>query len=288
MASLRELKRRIKSVEGTKKMTRAMELVAAAKLQRLRALLADSDRYIADLARILATLVSEQSVTHPLLEKREEIKKTCAFLITSDTGLCGSYNTNVLDLANQAIKERPEGETIEFVSIGKNGAAYLKRRNQKIVTALPIPRPQDIEDTIHEITKLAVESFRSRKADKIVFLYTKVKSLAALKPQSERLFPITAKEDADTKSISTDYILEPDLTRVLDRLLPEYIEAEVGQFVKHSLVAEQASRMMAMRQASDNAKKMIDSLTLIRNKARQASITKELIEVVSGSLAQKK
>ena len=131
----------------------------------------------------------------------------------------------------------------------------------------------------------------SRTADRVVFIYTHVASLASLKTRTTQLFPfvsassLSINENAEAKIV--DYLIEPSLTEVLEKLIPEYIEAETGQFLKHSLVAEQASRMMAMRQATDSAKDMIESLTLMRNKARQASITKELIEVVSGSRALK-
>ncbi|MBI4372971.1 MAG: ATP synthase F1 subunit gamma [Candidatus Omnitrophica bacterium] len=314
MSSLRQIRRRIRSVENTKKMTRAMEMVAASKLKKLQDLLRQSDRYIAELGRILQTLVREKPLAHPLLEKRLEPKSTLAFLIASDTGLCGSYNTNIIERTNRFILSSTK--SIHFIAIGKQGATYLKRAKQTVSNELSIPRPQEIDQTIREITQIAKDQFTSGEADQVIFIYTKVISLGSLKPTVEQLFPITSTTavpgtagtgSADSVNLSrnvpgtvnqsrnlsrpepvpqeVDYIIEPSLDSVLDIMLPEFIEAEIGQFVKHSLVAEQASRMMAMRQATDNAKEMIDSLTLLRNKARQASITKELIEVVSGSRA---
>ena len=318
--SLRQVRRRIKSVEETKKMTHAMEMVAAAKLKRLQDLLARSDRYVAELARILQTLVREKSLAHPLLARRAEVKSVLVFLITSDTGLCGSYNSNVTECANQFLspllssppfagggKRRRDDLSIQFVSLGRNGAVYLKRKGQTILKELPIPRPQHVDGTIEEMTKIATESFIHQVADEVDFVYTQVRSLASLKPMVGRLFPIEVDrlEEHHAPYLSSsprhdswrgedrrgdapvDYILEPDLAQVLEIILPQYVKLTIAQFVKHSLVAEQASRMMAMRQATDNAKKMIDSLTLLRNKVRQATITKELIEVVSGSRAQK-
>ncbi len=287
--SLRQIRRRIKSVEGTKKMTRAMEMVAAAKLRKLQDLLRRSDRYIQELARILSTLVREKPLSHPLLEKREEVHGTLVFLITSDTGLCGSYNTNVLDQAARYLENTGRAESVSFVSIGRNGAGYLKRQGRKIVKELSIPRPQELDQTVVELNQMIQDAFISKAADEIILIYTHVESLAVLKPRVSKLLPIVSKiTDKKIEGQTVDYILEPDLGQILDVLLPEYLAAEIGQCVKHSLVAEQASRMMAMRQATDNAKKMIDALTLSRNKARQATITKELIEVVSGSRAQKK
>ena len=284
--SLRHIRRRIKSVENTKKMTRAMEMVAAAKLKKLQDLLKQSDRYIGELRRILGTLVREKPLAHPLLEKRVEPKSTLAFLITSDTGLCGSYNTNILERASQLIRTEAGKTQILFVSVGKNGAAYLRRTKQTIFQELTIPKPSEIEETICKVTQIAKDEFVGGQADRVIFIYTKAASLGSLKPGMEQLFPFDSGNEQEVKEGKiVDYLIEPSLDQVLDIMLPEFIEAKVGQFVKHSLVSEQASRMMAMRQATDNAKEMIDSLTLLRNKARQASITKELLEVVSGSRA---
>ena len=282
--SLRQIRRRIKSVENTKKITRAMEMVAAAKLKRLQGLLAESDRYGEELRRMLTNLLKGRAVTHPLLQKREEEKRILAFLITSDTGLCGSYNTNMISKAAQFIEEAGKQKLISFVAIGKNGAAFLKRTNQTLAKEIAIPRPQQIDETIALITQIATDAFIKNETDEVIFLYTRVQTLSILRPESTRLLPL-GESGADRDNVPMDYIIEPDLDRVLGRLLPEFIESNIGKFVKHSLVSEQASRMTAMRQATDNAKEMIDSLTLARNKARQASITKELIEVVSGSRA---
>ncbi|OGW86440.1 MAG: ATP synthase F1 subunit gamma [Omnitrophica bacterium RIFCSPHIGHO2_02_FULL_46_11] len=286
MLSLRQIRQRIKSVGNTKKMTHAMEMVAAAKLKKLQDLLRQSDRYIAELRRILETLVREKPLAHPLLEKRTEIKNTLAFLITSDTGLCGSYNLNVWEQADRLIKAENLNRALHFVAIGRHGAAYLKRAKQTISKELPVPRPHEIDETIRLISQIATDEFTHHKADEVIFIYTKVMSLGSLKPASASLFPIVSLEkEMAAIETPTDYLLEPSLEEIIALLLPEFIEAEMNQFVKHSLVAEQASRMMAMRQATDSAKDMIDSLTLLRNKARQASITKELLEVVSGSRA---
>ena len=289
--SLRQTRRRIRSVENTKKMTRAMEMVAAAKLKKLQELLKQSDRYIGELKRILGTLVREKPLAHPLLEKRAEMRFTLAFLIASDTGLCGSYNTNILDQAGRFITSKNTNEAIRFVTIGRHGSQYLKRAKQIVSKEFQTPRPQEIDGTIREIAQIATNEFIKGEADRVVFIYTKVVSLGSLKPDCAQLFPIISSKDEAAERVRhasplpVDYLIEPTLDQILEIMLPEFIEAEVGQFLKHSLVAEQASRMMAMRQATDNAKEMIDSLTLLRNKARQAAITKELLEVVSGSRA---
>ena len=286
MLSLRQIRRRIKSVENTKKMTHAMEMVAAAKLKKLQDLLKQSDRYTGELKRILGTLVKEKPLAHPLLEKRGEVKSILAFLIASDTGLCGSYNTNIFEQATRFLQA--EGSTkqpVRFVTLGRQAAAFLKRRKQTVTKELNIPKPQEIEQTVRDAAQIATTEFQSGQADQVVFIYTKVFSLGSTKPVLGQLFPIVsgAKTTDDTKIV--DYIIEPSLPKILEVILPEFIEAEVSQFIKNALVAEQAARMMAMRQATDNAEEMIESLTLARNKARQASITKELIEVVSGSRA---
>src|SRR3989338_8707025 len=257
MLSLRQIRRRIKSVENTKKMTRAMEMVAAAKLKKLQDLLKQSDRYIGELRRILGTLVREKPLAHPLLEKRVEPKSTLAFLITSDTGLCGSYNTNILERASQLIRTEAGKTQIFFVSVGKNGAAYLRRTKQTIFQELTIPKPSEIEETICKVTQIAKDEFVGGQDDRVIFIYTKAASLGSLKPGMEQLFPFDSGNEQEVKEGKiVDYLIEPSLDQVLDIMLPEFIEAKVGQFVKHSLVSEQASRMMAMRQATDNAKEM--------------------------------
>lgn len=288
--SLRHIRRRIRSVENTKKMTHAMELVAAAKLKRLQESLKQSDRYIGELKRILGTLVREIPLAHPLLENRTETKSILVFLIASDTGLCGSYNTNILSEADRFLKIEGFDETVHFAAIGRHGAAYLARAKQPVSKALGIPKPDGIDRTIYEIAQIATDEFIKGEADRVIFIYTHVVSLSTLRPACAQLFPIVSHENqtpAPGRAVErqVDYLVEPALDQVLEIMLPEFIEAEVGQFLKHSLVAEQVSRMLAMRQATDNAKEMIDSLTLLRNKARQAAITKELLEVVSGSRA---
>jgi len=279
-------------------MTHAMEMVAASKLKKLQDLLKQSDRYIGELKRILGTLVNEKPLAHSLLEKRKELKSILAFLIASDTGLCGSYNTNMFEQATRFLNSpHPpppnmgggmEGSSIHFVTIGRQAAHFLRRRKQTIAKEVDIPRPQEIEQTVHQITQIATQEFQSGQADQVVFIYTKVFSLGSMRPATEQLFPIVSSAPHPNLPPQrgegmVDYIIEPSLQDILDAVLPEFIEAQVAQFIKNALVAEQAARMMAMRQATDNAEEMIESLTLARNKARQASITKELIEVVSGS-----
>ena len=292
MSSFRQIRRRIKSVENTKKMTHAMEMVAAAKLKKLQDLLKQSDIYIGELRRILGALVQEKPLAHPLLEKRAETKNTLTFLIASDTGLCGSYNTNLMERANRF--RSATTEPIHFISVGKQAFNFLKRNRLKAVKEFNVPRPQEIDKATQEITNLAIAEFQRGTADRVVFIYTKVFSLGSLRPTAEQLFPFATAPSSSPhpnlppqrgEGITVDYIIEPSLEDILNVIIPEFIQAQVGQFVKHSLVAEQVSRMMAMRQATDNAKEMIESLTLARNKARQALITKELIEVVSGSRA---
>ncbi len=285
MLSLRQIRRRIKSVENTKKMTRAMEMVAAAKLKKLQDLLKQSDRYTGELKRILGTLVKEKPLAHPLLEKRGEVKSILAFLVASDTGLCGSYNTNIFEQATRFLQAEGSKQPVRFVTLGRQAAAFLKRRKQTVTKELNIPKPQEIEQTVRDAAQIATTEFQSGQADQVVFIYTKVFSLGSTKPVLGQLFPIVSEEKTMDESKIVDYLIEPSLPEILEVLLPEFIEAEVSQFIKNALVAEQAARMMAMRQATDNAEEMIESLTLARNKARQASITKELIEVISGSRA---
>ncbi len=282
--SLRQIKRRIRSVDNTKKITKAMEMIAASKLKKYQDLLGQTRAYAARLERMLGNLISSSpSVKHPFFEVREP-KKTTAFLITSDSGLCGSYNYNLFQTTEDFLVNHEESPS--FFSIGRQGLGFLRRKQMKVVNEVGIPRPQEIPAVLKTIIDHAKQSFLEGKADQIFLIYTEFISLAVYKPKVEKILPLEGLQvESELPAAAGEYIFEPSLDRILEEMIPHYLELKIEQALKGALVSEQVSRMMAMRQATDNASEMIDSLTLQRNKARQASITKELIEVVSGSRA---
>jgi F-type H+-transporting ATPase subunit gamma len=284
--SLRQIRRRIRSVESTKKTTRAMEMVATSKRKRLQAMLGDADRYLSELRRLFGIMSREvRNHIHPLLDGRGEIKSTLVVVITSDTGLCGSYNVNILELLRNFLSQEGANGQFEFVTVGRHGLQYLKRCQKNIIKAFSVVRPQQIDELTNAISEIAVKQYADRKTDRVIFIYTKTQSLGSLTPSVATFLPIEqeTKENTDEKS---GYLLEPTPDEILEILIPEFVAAQIGQILKNAFLSEQSSRMMAMRQATENAEEVIDSLTLQRNKARQASITNELIEVVSGSRAQ--
>ncbi len=283
--SLRQIKQRIRSVNNTKKLTKAMEMVAASKLKKYQDLLGQTRLYAGELRRILGKVSTQvKSFNHPLFDVREP-ENILVFLLTSDSGLCGSYNFNLLQTTEAFLGSRKEN--VSCFSIGRQGLGYFKRKNRNVVGEIGIPRPTEIKKAAAAILDAAKNEFLNKKVDQVYLIYTEFISMSSYKPKVEQLLPLQEiPSEKSEKNSDKDYILEPAAERILEVMIPHFLELKVEQSLKEALVSEQLSRMMAMRQATDNAKEMIDSLTLQRNKARQASITKELIEIVSGSKAQ--
>ncbi len=283
--SLRQIKRRIRSVENTKKITKAMEMVAAAKLKKYQDLLGETKTYAMRLEQMLGRLIgATSSVAHPLFEARE-LNSTLVFLITSDSGLCGSYNYNLFQTTEYFLENQTK--PVSFFAIGRQGFSYLKRKQLATLGELAIPKPQEIEQVVLAVKKTCEQMFLEQTVSHIFFIYTEFISMASYKPKAEQLLPFSAKgEDSrETSKINQEYILEPNAERILEKMVPHFLQLKIEQAIKEALVSEQVSRMIAMKQATDNASEMIDDLTLQRNKARQAGITKELIEIVSGARA---
>lgn len=289
VASLRQIRRRIRSVENTQKITRAMEMVAAAKLRRFQDFLESARPYTKKLEDLLLQLLLEIPVdyTHPFLEKSEtkNTKRTVLVLFTSDTGLCGTYNSELEGTAHDWIRRNPERE-ISIVFIGKHGAGSFHKKEKKILGNFFDLRVSRVDEILEESGKILKSVMLDDRADEVIVIYTRMESLARFQPVVEKILSISKKPSANAAS-TTQTIIEPDAKAVLDRLLPAIFEARLRYIFYHALLTEQIARMNAMRQATKNAKDMIEELTLLRNKARQASITKEIIEIVSGSRALK-
>ncbi len=286
---LRTLRNRIRSVENTKKITRAMEMVAAAKLRRFQDMMNKSRAYTHGLEELLKRVTAGSSkkaaatMTHPFIKPREE-KNIALLLITSDAGLCGSYNNDLIQTALRFIRERKTKPVL--ISVGKSGVTALKKEltPRNIFTDL---RASRVEEILAELQQTLETLFLENEVDAIYVVYSHFKNLTTYKSTVAKLLPLETPTAEKTGAEAKEYIFEPSPEILFQKLIPKFFEAKMRLIFLESIVSEQIARMTAMNQATKNAKEMIDSLVLQRNKARQASITKELIEIVSGSRALK-
>lgn len=285
MATLREVKNRIRSVVSTTRITKAMEMVAAAKLRRAQQRVEEARPYNAKLDMMLSHLAaaSSEEITHPFFEEREVKKKTLV-VITSDRGLCGSYNANVLRKATQWLEANKEYE-IEIVTIGKKTHDHFKQREWTIVENYSDWGGVLDYDKARNIVKLLTGRFLNGQTDEISLLFNRFISTVKYNLSLERYLPIARPEIDEDSSFNAGYIFEPDPESIYNTLLPNYATSKMIMAVAEALASEHGSRMMAMSNATTNAEEMVDSLKLEYNKARQAQITKELLEVVSGAEA---
>ncbi|HEU4851945.1 MAG TPA: F0F1 ATP synthase subunit gamma [Telluria sp.] len=290
MAVGKEIRGKIKSVENTKKITKAMEMVAASKMRkaqdRMRAARPYSDK-IRNITANLATANPEY--THPFMAqaKDQDAKAVGFIVVTTDKGLCGGMNTNVLRMVTQKARElEAAGNKIQAVAIGNKGLGFLNRVGVPVVSSVTqIGDTPHLEKLIGPV-KVMLDQYQEGKLDAVYLCYTKFINTMRQESQVEQLLPLPAgKLEADKGSHSWDYLYEPDAQVVIDELLVRYLEALIYQAVAENLASEQSARMVAMKAASDNAGNVIGELKLVYNKTRQAAITKELSEIVSGAAA---
>lgn len=289
MPTLREVKKRIRSVVSTRRITKAMEMVAAAKLRRAQQRVEQAKPYALKLDEMLSHLASGSSteIRHPYFEERP-VKKRTLVVFSSDRGLCGSFNTNVLRRADIYLAEHKDVE-IELVTVGKRGNDYYKRRPYKIVGHYADWGGVPNFDRTREIVRMLTNRFTSGETDEIVLIFTRFLSLVRYKVECEKYLPVarpTAGKEA-SHGLQMEYIFEPSAEEIYSALMPSYAVTKMVTAMVESFASEHGSRMMAMGNATTNAGEMIDTLTLDYNKARQAQITKELLEVVAGADALK-
>ena len=286
MATLRDLRRRIKSVQGTQQITKAMEMVAAVKLRRAQARVESSRPYATKMQAMLDNLTrAAASLDHPLFEKRE-VKKVGVALVTSDRGLCGSYNNNVIHQADRFIRSyKPEQVTL--IPVGKKAFSCYSKKPCEVVSGY-LGHGGDLDLTlVKNVTNDLVSLFLSKEVDEIYFVYTRFLSAVSYKVTTEKFLNIESQVEEESKQGFVDYIFEPDPEKIFSSLLPDYCMTRVQMALAESFASEQGSRMIAMGGATRNAEDMIDHLTLVMNKARQASITKEMLEITTGAEALK-
>ena len=283
MANTLDIRRRIRSVKNTQQITKAMKVVAAAKLRRAQERMTAARPYAGALRQILMSIASRiEGIDHPLLRKRDE-QNVLLLVVTADKGLCGAFNTNVLRASQVAIRDRG-WQTVSLIPIGKKANDYFRRRavtiRHEAVAVFQALSP----DTARDIAAVIMDDYSSEKIDAAYILYNEFKNVASQIVRLERILPIDRPEAVPDEP-TVDYIYEPSPEKILGELLPKYVEFQVYRALLESAAAEQGARMTAMESATKNASDMIDSLTLTYNRVRQATITKELIEIVSGASA---
>jgi F-type H+-transporting ATPase subunit gamma len=285
MATLRDIRRRIRSVENTKQITRAMEMVAAAKLRRSQNRVVAARPYARKMEEVLGALaVAAQSLSHPLFEERP-VARRAVVVLASDRGLCGAYNGNILRLGEETLRARPRGENV-LVTIGKRGQDYFRRRGwTPRLTYTDIPDPISVARA-REITDALLRLYLEREVDEVILVYTKFVSALTRTLVAAPFLPIRPPAGGG-KTAPADYIFEPGPERIFETLLPRYAVTRIMEALLEARASEHAARMVAMGSATKNAEEMIRDLSLIRNRARQAAITKEISELVGGAEALK-
>ncbi len=287
MASGKEIRNKIKSVESTRKITKAMEMVAASKMRKAQDRMRAARPYGEKIRRVAGNLSHALTdYSHPFLEKREEIKGIGLIVVTSDKGLCGGLNTNLLRLVLGRMKEwDAQGKKLKVTAIGNKGLGFMMRAGADVVSHVvglgDTPRLENLVGSV----KVQIDAYVNGEIDVLYVAYTRFINTMKQEPVVEQLLPLSGDLVGGREHIRWDYIYEPDTKSVIDDLLLRYLEAVTYQSVAENMASEQSARMVAMKSASDNAKNVIGELRLAYNKARQAAITKELSEIVSGAAA---
>ena len=281
MASLRDIRRRIRSVQNTRKITKAMELVAAAKMRRAQERVTQARPYADEITSVMAELMRRTpEYKHPYLEVRD-VRRRVVILVTADRGLAGALNSNNTRLALREMNDA--GVPVSVVTIGRKGRDMMRRlRKDLIADQSQIGDRPTLGDILPAI-RVAMEQYENGEADQVDVVFARFVSAGRQEATVRRVLPVEPPESAEP--VAADFIYEPEPRAVLDALLPRYVESQVYQAVLENLASEQAARMLAMRNASDNATELIGDLTLTANKLRQATITTELMEIVGGAAA---
>ena len=289
MASGKEIRNKIKSVESTRKITKAMEMVAASKMRKAQDRMRAARPYGEKIRRVAGNL--SQALTdyiHPFLETREKesIKTVGLIVVTSDKGLCGGLNTNIVRLALGKMREwDAEGKKLKVTAIGNKGLGFMLRTGADVVSQVTgLGDTPQMEKLIGPV-KVQIDAYMQEEIDILYIAYTRFINTMKQEPVIEQLLPLSGDLVGSKTQNRWDYIYEPSAKSVIDELLLRYLETIMYQAVAENMASEQSARMVAMKSASDNAKNVIDELRLAYNKARQAAITTELSEIVGGAAA---
>jgi F-type H+-transporting ATPase subunit gamma len=281
MASLRDIRRRIKGVKNIRQVTKAMNMIAAARLRRAQSKAESARPYAERLTEILNDVVASSggAARHPLMAQRP-VKNVALVLITADRGLCGAFNAGIIREAQRFLNEQTV--PVELITVGRKGRDHFQRLGYKISQHFPQPSRDVRLEEVAVISKRIISDYAEARYDQVHLAYAKFVSVLRSEPTLTRLLPL-GQGDESAKGAKTPYQFEPDAEELLDILLPQYIEVLVYRALVESLASEQAARMVAMKAATDSASDMIDALTREYNGARQSSITTALLEVVAGA-----
>ena len=288
MPSLLDMRRRIKSVKNTQQITKAMKMVAAAKLKRAQDRVTAARPYAQKMSEVLGNLSAKVSsdFSHPLLDARGD-ERYLVVLVTADKGLCGGFNANIIK-ATQAFMKENSDKSISMIPVGRKGRDFFKRRAVAFQEEyIGLTGQGRIEySQAQEIAQYVIKTFvEMEKIDKVFLVYSEFKSVLSQKPVVTQLLPVPKIEEAENEASQAEYIYEQPAAEIFGKLLPKQVETQIYRACLESIASEQGSRMTAMDSASKNAGDLISSLTLNMNRIRQAAITKEIIEVVSGAAA---
>ena len=285
MATPREIRRRIRSVRNTAQITRAMEMVSAAKMRRAQRNTLATRPYSERMRDVMGELMARVSTSrvHPLLAQRPNVQKFGLVLVTPDRGLCGALVSNINRMASRFILERRQaGQTVDVLTIGKKGRDFAVRARLPLVAeVIGLGDSPSLIDILPIATNV-VNGFVEGRFDQVQVIFTAFENTLVQRTEMRRLLPLEPVEEAAANRI--DYTYEPDAETVLNALLPRFVEVQLYALILESIASEHSARMIAMRNATDNAKDLVRDLTLSMNKARQAAITKELSEIAAGSL----
>ena len=282
MASLKDLRRRIRATRSMQQIFKAMEMVAAAKLRRAQLRAQAASPYARKITEMLASLAGAASeLEHPLFKVRP-VKTTVLVVVTADRGFAGTYNTNILRVAEQRVRQAPAG-TVQLVVVGRKGRDYFRRRGVPIIAAhTELPGEASLEFA-RRLTAELSELFTGGKVDRIEVLYTHFVSALARRVQAELFLPVGG--DAPAGGVDRGILFEPDAETIFSELVPRYATAKLYAAMADALASEHSARMVAMGSARKNAGELVDGLTLTRNRLRQAAITREIAELVGGAEA---
>ena len=286
MAGAREIRTKIKSVANTRKVTRALEMVSASKIRKAQDLMRASRPYARAMKQVIGHLAKANTeFKHPFLSERETVKRVGYIVVSTDRGLCGGLNSNLFRKLLAEIRGWQEKNVeVDVVAIGAKANAFFKRLKVNLVgSATHLGERPKVEQLIG-VVKIVLDNYSAGKIDRLILAYNDFVNTMTQKPTLDQLLPLPPSETLTTAH-DWDYLYEPDAESVLDHVLTRYIESLVYQAALENLASEHAARMVAMKSAGDNAKKAIDSLTLVYNKVRQAAITQEISEIVGGAAA---
>ena len=286
MPSSKEIRGKIKSVENTRKITKAMEMVAASKMRKAQERMRMARPYGEKIRRVAAHMAHALTeYKHPYLVSRETVKSVGIIVVTSDKGLCGALNSNVLRLTINRIREYEQaGVKVKLTAIGNKGFGLLQRARGDIVSHITgLGDAPSMEKLIGPV-KVMLDAYINGEVDRVILVFTRFINTMKQEAQAEQLLPLSGELGFE-RDASWDYLYEPEPKAVIEALLTRYVEALIYQAVAENMASEQSARMVAMKAASDNAKNVIGELKLVYNKTRQAAITKELAEIVGGAAA---